>query len=113
MSKTTDFLGKLKKLEIAENDGDTVLIDKVNDIRISYSINTVEMVTVGMPIFQAVIQIRRNSDSTYLTTWGAGDEQDNKDIVTFFIKERVRIEKVKRAKQKLFRNDFNELINRI
>lgn len=96
MNTISEFLTALNKLNFVDFRDDKLVSKDGFSIGIDTEIN--ESLTGNIPAAQIVLRIRR--EKTYIQSWGSTSEEDNTEIVRWFVTHKYAILKQKRNEER-------------
>lgn len=96
MNTTKEFLTALDKLNIVDFNDDKLISKDGFSIGIYTELNDSGIKQL-LPV-QVVFRIARGK--TYIQSWGSGSNEDNEDMVTWFMTTKARVNKMKREEER-------------
>jgi hypothetical protein len=93
METTAQFIGKLNKINFTAVDGQTLKGDVLGqsvEVTLSTELANSAEGLKQLPI-QAVIRVRMNGQ--HIQSWGAASNNDNSELVTWFVTKKVETER--------------------
>ena len=107
MKNLKEVLSKLKELKFVKFDSDNKLFtDK--GLQVSYRINT--MPRFSDMTFQSILHVADLETEKNVFSWGATDEDENKEIVVFFKNRISELREEKYQKEKQVKGDFMDFL---